>query len=122
MELHIARLLNRLTWNCKNWGDLIILISDENDKVFGGYLTGSFAHRKNFYGTGECFIFKIIEEKLYVYVASLLNELYCFSDEDGFGFGADNHYGLFVDESLKKGFSYSCKTYNNEPLSDSSHF
>jgi len=48
--------------------------------------------------------------------------LYCFADEDGFGFGSDPHYGLFIDKSLKKGFSFECQTYKNEILSTENHF
>jgi hypothetical protein len=103
-------------------GEVIVIVSDEDDNVFGGYMTPSFEHRKNFYGTGESFIFSFKGENLYAYKASLMNDLYCFSDEDGFGFGSDNHYGLFIDASLKKGFTFPCKTYNNDPLSPNTHF
>ena len=57
-----------------------------------------------------------------MYVVSFLNDLYCFGDEDGFGFGSDPHYGLFVENSLKKGFSFECQTYKNDVLSQKNHF
>ena len=57
-----------------------------------------------------------------MYMVSLINDLYCFADNDGFGFGSDHHYGLFVDSSLKKGFSFACQTYKNKVLSSENHF
>lgn len=59
---------------------------------------------------------------MFVYAASSINELYCFADADGFGFGSEPHYGLFVDSSLKKGFSFPCQTYKNEVLSAENYF
>lgn len=50
------------------------------------------------------------------------NCFYCYSDLDGFGFGSDPYFGLFIDKSLSKGSSHSCKTYSNAVLSDDKHF
>jgi hypothetical protein len=52
----------------------------------------------------------------------LLNSLFCFADRDGFGFGAEDHFGLFIDKSLNHGSSHFCKTFLNEPLVPESHF
>lgn len=30
----------------------------------------------------------------------------------------DGHYGLWLDDSLDNGVSYTCPTFGNEPLSD----
>lgn len=58
-------------------------------------------HSSNFFGTGESFLFKVKGKDVTVYNSSFRNDLYCFADEDGFGMGSDNHYGLFIDKSLK---------------------
>ena len=79
-------------------------------------------HSKNFFGTGESFLFKVKGQDVSVYNSSFRNDLYCFADEDGFGMGSDNHYGLFIDKSLRKGSTHTCQTYLNEPLSSESHF
>ncbi len=62
------------------------------------------------------------KSEVYVYVATSINELYCFADNDGFGFGSEPHYGLFIDHSLRKGFSFPCQTFKNEPLSSENYF
>jgi len=48
----------------KNNDELLIIIEDENNKIFGGLVTHSFDFRKNFYGTGESFLFKLTEDNV----------------------------------------------------------
>jgi len=86
--------------------------------IFGGLMTQNFDFRPNFFGTGESFLFKVFPKSLKVFKSTFNNDLYCFADEDGFGMGSDNHYGLFIDKSLRKGSSHTCKTYLNDPLSE----
>ena len=43
-----------------------------------------------------------------IYNTTFNNDLYCFADEDGFGMGSDNHYGIFVDKNLRKGSTHTC--------------
>lgn len=108
--------------NVTNKGEIIVVVKDQFDNVFGGFMSHSFELRDSFFGTGECFLFKFKGDELYVYNATTVNNLYCLADEDGFGMGSGNHYGLFVDKELRKGSSYTCKTYNNDVLSDENHF
>lgn len=105
-----------------NKGSLIILIYDEFKNIFGGYMTHGFDFRDGFFGTGESFLFKFSKDTVCVFNSSFNNDLYCFADEDGFGMGSDNHYGLFVSCCLRKGSTHICKTYLNDPLTSKSHF
>lgn len=57
-----------------------------------------------------------------VYRSTGSNTFFCYSNNDGIGFGADNHFGLFIEESLSKGSTHECKTYANELLSSKDHF
>lgn len=41
---------------------------------------------------------------------------------EGVGFGSDDHFGLYIQECLTKGSSHSCKTFDNEILSQKNHF
>lgn len=100
----------------------MVVVQDAAGNVFGGFMTQGFALKDAFFGTGDSFVFKAAPDGVYTYVATSLNELYCFADADGFGFGSEPHYGLFVDHSLLKGFSFACQTYKNEPLSTSDYF
>jgi hypothetical protein len=50
------------------------------------------------------------------------NLFFCHCDQEGFGMGAEDHYGLFFSECLTKGSTHSCKTYNNDLLTDENHF
>lgn len=113
---------NTLQRNTHKKGTVLILVQNEQNEKFGGLFTHSFEYSSGFFGTGEAFLFRFFQKTLKVYKSSFRNSLYCFADEDGFGMGSDNHYGLFVEKNLRNGSSHTCKTYLNDPLSSEPHF
>lgn len=48
--------------NTRHRDNTVILIKDHNDKVFGAYCCEEWKMHKYFYGIGESFVFKFIEE------------------------------------------------------------
>ena len=48
--------------------------------------------------------------------------MFCYCDTKGFGLGADEHFGLYIEENLRRGQTFTCKTYMNDVLSDANHF
>lgn len=118
----IKRKLNSLCHRTKKKGEVVLLIQDSNKNVFGGFMSHSLEHHTNFFGTGESFLIKFKGDELYCFNSTMNNMFYCFCDEDGFGMGTDPHYGLFVDKELRKGATFSCKTFNNDMLTDKNHF
>jgi hypothetical protein len=44
---------------CANKGELVFVIQDTNDQVFGGYFSQSMEIKPEFYGTGETFLFQL---------------------------------------------------------------
>ena len=50
------------------------------------------------------------------------NLFFNFCNDTGIGFGSDPHFGLLVDETLTNGSTHTCRTYDNDVLSDQSHF
>lgn len=63
-------------------------VLDRKKKRFGGLFTGKFEMRENFWGTGESFLFELEDEGVTIYPATMKNNLFCFSDENGFGMGS----------------------------------
>ena len=61
-------------------------------------------------------------ESLTVYQSTMNNTYFSYCDNSGIGFGSDPHFGLFIDESLTKGSSHACRTFNNDVLSSQAHF
>lgn len=38
----------------------------------------------------------------------MVNEYFCFTDLEGFGMGAEDNFGLYVQENMKDGYSHKC--------------
>lgn len=72
----------------KNFHFFVVAVTDKGGKSFGGFFTGKFWMREGFWGTGESFLFELTETGAKTYHATLENNLFCFSDEDGFGLGS----------------------------------
>jgi hypothetical protein len=64
------------------------MIKDSNGNVFGGFLSHSLRNMNTFYGTGECLVFSFCNKDLKVYPASMENNYFIFSNENGFGMGS----------------------------------
>ena len=44
---------------CANRGELVFVVQDTSDQVFGGYFSQSLEMKPEFYGTGETFLFQL---------------------------------------------------------------
>ena len=51
---------NTLIRKNRKVGPNVFVIKDSKDNIFGAYLTHSLHYNQQFYGTGECFIFRTI--------------------------------------------------------------
>lgn len=94
----------------------MIIIRNTKEEIFGGFFSHQLEISNSFYGSGTSFLFSIINDEVWIFKSSTLNSFYCFLDATGFGFGQEEHYGLFIDKTLQKGSTYFCKTYLNDPL------
>jgi hypothetical protein len=107
---------------CAGKGEVIIVVQDTQDAIFGGYFSQTMEIKQNYFGTGESFLFTLAKEGLVVYRSTMQNIFFCYCNVDGIGFGSDPHFGLFIDSSLTAGSTHGCQTFNNKPLSGKSHF
>ncbi|KAH9823270.1 TLD-domain-containing protein [Melampsora americana] len=109
-------------------GSLILILKDHTDHRFGAFLNESLRPSKEYYGTGECFLWKSIEfdpsdfrigfcVKKYEWTG--INDYMILSDHEMLSVGGgDGKFGLWIDSNLEKGISTDCSTFNNEILSN----
>lgn len=51
-------LKHRLIHNCTDKGEILMIVKDTANHVFGGYFSQNITQRDDFFGTGESFLFK----------------------------------------------------------------
>ena len=61
MEHHTTRRIGftRFLSKCKKKGEVLILVEDVFEEVFGGFASQSLDIKEDFFGTGESFLFKV---------------------------------------------------------------
>ncbi|KAI9006213.1 TLD-domain-containing protein [Gaertneriomyces semiglobifer] len=98
-------------------GPTVLVIEDTHGRKFGAFTNVPLAMRKGYYGNGSCFLFRLNERNsVTVYPATATDDYYVLSEtRANIAFGA-SPFGLWIDDELLKGFTGSCTTYENEPL------
>ncbi|KAL1929418.1 hypothetical protein VTP01DRAFT_1556 [Rhizomucor pusillus] len=109
-----------------NKGPCILAIKDAEDHVFGAFLNETLkANLNSYYGTGECFLWKVCRSgngvKVYPWTGK--NEYMILSEADFIAIGGgDGKFGLWINSDLERGHSEPCPTFDNEALSSHSEF
>ncbi|KJE94169.1 hypothetical protein CAOG_04852 [Capsaspora owczarzaki ATCC 30864] len=111
-------------------GPSLCFIRDKANTVFGCFATHTWSLESSqhgaFYGTGECLLFKYSPKfAVYDWTQSSINNHFQSGQlpHDAFIMGAgDGKFGLWVDETLTKGTSVRCPTFDNEPLAATEAF
>ncbi|KAI9271441.1 TLD-domain-containing protein [Sporodiniella umbellata] len=103
---------------CKqNSGPCLLVIQDSQFETFGAYLTESFHNDTGYYGTGECFLWKLDSqtEKANVYPWTMKNDYLVYSDRSSLAVGG-SRFGLWIDSDLAHGYTEPSETFDNPPL------
>ncbi|MCJ8736508.1 hypothetical protein PDJAM_G00013390 [Pangasius djambal] len=101
---------------------VLLLIRDDNEQVFGGFISHPLHPSDTFYGTGETFLF-LLHPRFKCFRWTGENSFFIKGDLDSFAIGGGSgHFGLWLDESLYVGRSSPCYTFNNCSLSEKSDF
>ncbi|XP_017563324.1 oxidation resistance protein 1 isoform X1 [Pygocentrus nattereri] len=101
---------------------VLLLIRDDNQQVFGSFLSNSLRPSDTFYGTGETFLF-LLHPRFKSFRWTGENSFFIKGDLDSFAIGGGSgHFGLWLDETLYLGRSSPCYTFNNCSLSETSDF
>ncbi|KAG1360405.1 hypothetical protein G6F62_000014 [Rhizopus arrhizus] len=110
-------------------GPCIMIIKDADKQIYGAYLSSTLKCQNNmYYGTGECFLWKLTSEKDYKKEEHALPKIkvfpwtgkndymiLCNTDFIAIG-GGDGKFGLWLNSDLEKGYSTNCPTFDNECL------
>lgn len=105
-------------------GPVLLIIKDTEEVVFGAFCSCSLQPSESFYGTGETYLFTFrnrIQFRRYPWTGDNLYFIKGNTDSIVLGAG-DGSFGLWLDEDLYHGTTHTCKTYNNEPLTNHEDF
>lgn len=102
----------------------ILILKDDNQNVFGAYLSDELKIYNSFYGTGETFLFTFYKtDRIHVFQSTGKNDYYMYSDEHQICFGcSDNYFSLCLQKEFLAGYSKPTQTFKNPPLSSHDNF
>ncbi|KAI8085119.1 TLD-domain-containing protein [Halteromyces radiatus] len=129
---HHGTSLSTLYRSTMDSGPCIMVLKDDDHQVFGAFLNESIQPGLSYYGTGECFLWKISLPtntdhhpipKIKVFPWTGKNEYFFYSTIDCIAMGGgEGRFGLWLNQDLEKGHSEPCATFDNECLSLNPHF
>ncbi|KAG2213640.1 hypothetical protein INT46_000815, partial [Mucor plumbeus] len=115
--------LATLYFRMKNYdGPCIMIIKDVEEQIFGSYLSHPFSPQSHYYGTGECFLWKLNQQqqqqpKIKVFPWTGENDYMMLADSEFIAIGGgDGKFGLWLNSEFDKGYSNTCPTFANESL------
>jgi hypothetical protein len=116
--------LSTLYRNSSDSGPCLVVLKDDDDGVFGGFVNQSIHVSTGFYGDDTSFLFKILDdESVKIWKTTGENNYIVFSDHNCIAFGGGSgKFGLWIDQELYNGHSESCKAFGNDKLSKQSEF
>ena len=108
----------------KDINNSIIVIKDDNGNIFGVFSTEMYHIQREFYGTGETFLFTFYNgSRIHVFNSTGKNENYIYSDEKQIAFGcSDNYFSLTLENDFYSGYSKPTQTFNNPILNRAEKF
>lgn len=101
----------------------LLLVQTDKNEVFGGFATVPWALSKDFYGSGESFVFRFEGEGIAKYKWTQNNEFFMFSNHEkiGMGGGSDG-FAFLLDADFYSGGSYRSDTFGNPVLTQRENF
>ena len=103
---------------------VLLVVQDSKGKLFGAMVSGPLRISKEFYGTGESFLFSLDDNgEISIFFWTGCNHYIAFGSPRDIAFGCeDGHFGLWMDYDLYHGSSMPCETFGNECLASTEHF
>jgi hypothetical protein len=102
----------------------IILIKDDLNYVFGGFIDEEISNKNKFYGTGESFVFTFKNNsRIQKYEGQSDNTYYVYTDDEIIAMGlTEERFSICIRDDFLKGSSRPSKTYKNISLSSKEEF
>ncbi|AFZ79545.1 hypothetical protein BEWA_023940 [Theileria equi strain WA] len=107
--------------NLEDKENCLLLIQDTGGAVFGAF-TGPIHYNVRFYGSGETFVFKFLQNELKVYTSQGNNRCFVFTNDDSIIIGGGRNPAISVGKDFLFGTSAASETFNNEQLSTTPSF
>ncbi|KAI8047372.1 TLD-domain-containing protein [Gilbertella persicaria] len=103
----------------------MMIIKDADEQIFGAYLSNPLIQQSHYYGTGECFLWKLASQqkqqampKVKAFSWTGKNDYMILSGTNFIAIGGgDGKFGLWINSELHDGYSDTCPTFDNEILS-----
>ncbi|KAG2207455.1 hypothetical protein INT46_007222 [Mucor plumbeus] len=111
--------LNTLYEKCYNNGPCLLVIQDNQDDIFGAYLSEGIHIDSSCYGTGECFLWRQNKstKQVHIYHWTMINDYMIYGNQDFFAIGGGQGcFGLWLHSDLTHGYTQPCPTFNNPML------
>ena len=97
----------------------LLIVETTKGGVFGGFTSVPWKISTKYYGTGECFLFKVDNGKVIHYPWTLQNDFFMYSSADQLAMGGGNDgFGFIIDKDFITGSTHPCTTYNNPSLTN----
>jgi len=102
----------------------LLLIKDMDGNRFGTFVNEAFRISEKSFGCGETFVFSLAYgNRLQAWKWTGKNNFFIFCSAKSVCIGIDNgKFAIFLDGSLDRGRSQTCKTFDNDPLSPNGDF
>jgi hypothetical protein len=119
--------LNTLYRNTESFnGSGVMAIKNSEGEVFGSYVSETLVPKDRYYGSGECFLWKVlpgVDEHVKVYKATGSNDFLIHTEHSYLSIGGgDGVFGLWVDGQLLNGHSQPSTTFDSETLCEKEDF
>lgn len=110
--------------NTEDYKTTIIVIKDDDQHIFGGYLSEPIRSSQKFYGTGESFVFTYHNfDRIHTFQATMANEYFIYTDDEIVAMGCDDkNFAFVIRNEFLKGQSRTTCTYKNPVLSSNEEF
>jgi len=123
MDQHGAR-LSTLYRMIKDQGPCVIVLKNSENEVFGAFVSEPFdTENHGFFGTPECFLWKANKYQFKKFSATHKNQYFMLAEPSFIAMGGGNgNFGFYLDEDIQFGYSSTCKTFDNETLTEDNEF
>jgi len=104
----------------------LMIVEDSLGYKFGSFVFDEWRHKKNFYGSGESFVYTFRDkEEVDVYYGTGNNSMYQYCDRTCVGVGGDKREGrfaLYLGDDFYRGSSTKTSCFENQVLSSKPEF
>jgi hypothetical protein len=113
--------------NTRRRRNFYLVVRTLDGDVFGGFLAAEIKQSPDYYGSGECFLYRFDSEgEMTTYRWTGANEFFILSTGRSLAMGGGGDgFGFVIDADFEGGETSACKTFDNPPLaarSPSGHF